>query len=139
MSRCLFQGSFLGRLRHFVDVIDPRTLFVSEVNIATVRVIYLVGTGQKTSIEVDGGFHHTSNQVLLKQKVKRLPHLLFCLWRNQLIKKASRVHEHLYVGVRERTRCHTAAAFGCTRYTAAVTAYYLQGAVIQTQTMQCFA
>ncbi|TWW55278.1 sideroflexin-5b [Takifugu rubripes] len=24
------QGSFLGRLRHFVDIIDPRTLFVSE-------------------------------------------------------------------------------------------------------------
>uniref|UniRef100_A0A674P7A6 Sidoreflexin n=1 Tax=Takifugu rubripes TaxID=31033 RepID=A0A674P7A6_TAKRU len=27
---CLLQGSFLGRLRHFVDIIDPRTLFVSE-------------------------------------------------------------------------------------------------------------
>uniref|UniRef100_A0A3Q0STC5 Sidoreflexin n=1 Tax=Amphilophus citrinellus TaxID=61819 RepID=A0A3Q0STC5_AMPCI len=25
------QGSFLGRLRHFVDIIDPSTLFVSEV------------------------------------------------------------------------------------------------------------
>uniref|UniRef100_A0A3Q3JNS0 Sideroflexin 5b n=1 Tax=Monopterus albus TaxID=43700 RepID=A0A3Q3JNS0_MONAL len=24
------QGSFLGRLRHFVDIIDPSTLFVSE-------------------------------------------------------------------------------------------------------------
>uniref|UniRef100_A0A672IAS4 Sidoreflexin n=1 Tax=Salarias fasciatus TaxID=181472 RepID=A0A672IAS4_SALFA len=28
--RSVFQGSFLGRLRHFVDVIDPSTLFVSE-------------------------------------------------------------------------------------------------------------
>uniref|UniRef100_A0A672LAB1 Sideroflexin-5-like n=1 Tax=Sinocyclocheilus grahami TaxID=75366 RepID=A0A672LAB1_SINGR len=28
--RCFFQGSFYGRLRHFLDVIDPRTLFVSE-------------------------------------------------------------------------------------------------------------
>uniref|UniRef100_A0A8C1SCB1 Sideroflexin 5a n=1 Tax=Cyprinus carpio TaxID=7962 RepID=A0A8C1SCB1_CYPCA len=27
---CYFQGSFYGRLRHFLDVIDPRTLFVSE-------------------------------------------------------------------------------------------------------------
>ncbi|KAG7518529.1 sideroflexin-5-like isoform X1 [Solea senegalensis] len=27
---CLFQGSFLGRLRHFIDIIDPSTLFVSE-------------------------------------------------------------------------------------------------------------
>uniref|UniRef100_A0A673FXH2 Uncharacterized protein n=1 Tax=Sinocyclocheilus rhinocerous TaxID=307959 RepID=A0A673FXH2_9TELE len=25
-------GSFYGRLRHFLDVIDPRTLFVSEVS-----------------------------------------------------------------------------------------------------------
>ncbi|KAM8733193.1 sideroflexin-5b isoform 3-T3 [Acanthopagrus schlegelii] len=27
---CLSHGSFLGRLRHFIDVIDPSTLFVSE-------------------------------------------------------------------------------------------------------------
>lgn len=27
----LLQGSFLGRLRHFIDIIDPSTLFVSEV------------------------------------------------------------------------------------------------------------
>ncbi|KAI3351131.1 hypothetical protein L3Q82_005691 [Scortum barcoo] len=26
----LLQGSFLGRLRHFIDIIDPSTLFVSE-------------------------------------------------------------------------------------------------------------
>jgi len=26
------QGSFFGRLMHFLNVIDPRTLFVSEVS-----------------------------------------------------------------------------------------------------------
>uniref|UniRef100_A0A7N6B575 Sidoreflexin n=1 Tax=Anabas testudineus TaxID=64144 RepID=A0A7N6B575_ANATE len=30
MCYCLFQGTFLGRLRHFIDIIDPSTLFVSE-------------------------------------------------------------------------------------------------------------
>uniref|UniRef100_A0A669DDR6 Sidoreflexin n=1 Tax=Oreochromis niloticus TaxID=8128 RepID=A0A669DDR6_ORENI len=30
LSCCLSQGSFFGRLRHFVDIIDPSTLFVSE-------------------------------------------------------------------------------------------------------------
>ncbi|XP_068596393.1 sideroflexin-5b [Brachionichthys hirsutus] len=29
------QGSFLGRLRHFIDVIDPSTLFVSEKELAS--------------------------------------------------------------------------------------------------------
>lgn len=60
VSCCLLQGSFPGRLRHFIDIIDPRTLFVSEVNICgRVCVIYSLstnvslnfeGTGQKTSI-----------------------------------------------------------------------------------------
>lgn len=60
------------------------------------------------------GFKHTSNQVLLKQRVKCLP-----------LKKASQIHKHLYE-VRERTSCHTAAA-PCTPSQSAVMTYTSYG------------
>lgn len=36
------QSSFLGRLRHFVDIIDPSTLFVSEVKLPVKMLVLQV-------------------------------------------------------------------------------------------------
>ncbi|XP_061690793.1 sideroflexin-5b isoform X1 [Syngnathoides biaculeatus] len=60
------QGSFLGRLRHFVDIIDPSTLFVSEKQL-------------KESIRLLDDFKHGT----LPQGISNLQ-----LWKAQKIKQA---------------------------------------------------
>ncbi|XP_054648169.1 sideroflexin-5b isoform X2 [Dunckerocampus dactyliophorus] len=62
------QGSFLGRLRHFVDIIDPSTLFVSE-------------TRLKESIKLLDDFKHGT----LPTGVSDLQ-----LWEAQKVKQATR-------------------------------------------------
>ena len=50
------QSSFLGRLQHFLDVVDPRTLFVSDAqlqNAVDLLRAFETGNGQKPEGVVD--------------------------------------------------------------------------------------
>lgn len=54
---CCTQSTFKGRLRHFLDVVDPRTLLTSEVGVCTLaeQSVLLARLGILVNIAIYSG------------------------------------------------------------------------------------